>query len=54
MIVVGIVSGNEEKENEEKEEIEIEQRDIPRTAACGKLMIGVPYSEPNTPPFELK
>lgn len=26
MIVVGIVSGNEEKENEEKEEIEIEQR----------------------------
>jgi hypothetical protein len=53
MIVVGIVSRSEEKEKEEKE-IEIEQRDIPRTAACGKLMIGVPYSEPNTPPFELK
>jgi len=53
MIVVGIVDRSEEKEKEEKE-IEIEQRDIPRTAACGKLMIGVPYSEPNTPPFELK
>lgn len=25
----------------------------PKTAACGKLMIGVPYREPNTPPLEL-
>jgi hypothetical protein len=28
-------------------------RDVPRTAAWGKLMIGVPYNDPNTPPFEL-
>ena len=27
---------------------------IPNTAACGKLMIGVPYNEPKTPPLELK
>jgi hypothetical protein len=27
---------------------------VPKTAACGKLMIGVPYNEPNTPPFELQ
>jgi hypothetical protein len=26
---------------------------IPRTAACGRLIIGVPYNEPNTPPLEL-
>ena len=28
-------------------------RGVPRTAAWGKLMIGVPYNDPNTPPFEL-
>ena len=28
--------------------------DVPRTAACGRLMMGVPYSEPKTPPFELQ
>jgi ribosomal protein L34E len=26
---------------------------IPRTADCGKLMMGVPYNEPKTPPLEL-
>ena len=29
-------------------------RDIPRTAAWGKLIIGVPYNDPKTPPFELR
>lgn len=28
--------------------------DVPRTAAWGKLMIGVPYKDPNTPPLELR
>lgn len=26
---------------------------LPRTAACGRLIIGVPYREPNTPPLDL-
>lgn len=26
---------------------------MPKTAAWGVLIIGVPYREPNTPPFEL-
>lgn len=31
-----------------------EEQCSPRTAACGRLMIGVPYSEPKTPPLELR
>lgn len=27
---------------------------MPRTADCGRLMMGVPYSDPKTPPFELR
>ena len=30
-----------------------QKKRLPRTAACGRLIIGVPYNEPNTPPFEL-
>lgn len=35
-------------------DIDKKEQDPPRTAAWGKLMIGVPYNDPNTPPFELE
>lgn len=31
----------------------LEIADVPSTADCGKLIMGVPYSEPKTPPLEL-
>jgi hypothetical protein len=30
------------------------EENTPRTATWGKLMMGVPYSDPKTPPLELK
>ena len=37
----------------QKVKIASKKQRLPRTAACGRLIIGVPYNEPNTPPFEL-
>jgi len=31
----------------------IKARRLPRTAAWGRFIMGVPYNEPNTPPLEL-